>query len=283
MSRRFDIGHGLSCQVFEITPSVAKSWMENNSGNFRKMDPSRVSAYAMDVAAGLWDLNGETIVFGADGQLKNGQHRLAAVIKADKSILSLVVWGTTCDAKHIDRGKPRTVGQWISHSGIKNANLVAAISRLCVGHEKGLWSKKGWSIGEMTDNEIIGFADNYHEAINASASGCRVPGVPLSHLVAVMFTGCRLRDINDSQTAVWFRDGLVNGTELCDTDAVLHLKNKLGKQPGMSKLPFFMTRMLTTVAWNKTVEGVACSTLRITLTGPSKQKLPERVLQVDDI
>lgn len=278
----------VTCKVETITPEIAKDCMRQNTGNFRKRDAGRVSAYSQDMRLDLWDLNGESIVFGADGQLKNGQHRLEAIIVSGHSIQCVVVRGITCDASRIDRGKPRSVAQWIAHSGVKNAVLVAAISRQCIGHEKGIWNHKGWGVAAIIDTEVLAFAHNHHEAINNSVVGARLTGVPQSNFVSTMFIGCRFRDINRSETARWFRDAIVDGSDLSDIDAALHFRNRVsnnGSKTGTAKLTPFMIRMLLTVAWNKTAAGVECGPngLRLRLTGPQKQTLPNEIAQVDDI
>lgn len=94
--------------------------------------------------SGKWELNGATIVFNCDGTLNDGQHRLEAIVKSGVAVQSFVVRGVTCGAKHIDRNKPRTIGQWLSHSGVKNATLVSAVARKCIAYEKGLWNQTSW-------------------------------------------------------------------------------------------------------------------------------------------
>lgn len=277
---------GVTCKVEEITPRMAEHWLATfNTGNFRKIDQARVTCYAADIKAGLWDLNGESIVFGASGKLHNGQHRLAAVIKAGKSIESVVVRGVPRLTPNIDRGQPRRVSQWVAHGGVKNASIVAAVSRLCVGYQKGYWTRKGWGVGTMTDNEILAFAERHQEDINSSTCGTRIAGLPMSTFVAVMFIGCEMNNINDSEIACWFRDAIVSGKELSDTDPAYHFRHRIQGQRGAVKIPGFMLRMLLTLAWNKTVIGESCTAngLRIRLTGPGKQSLPDTVMRVDDI
>lgn len=275
----------VTCEIVRITPAMAAEWLEYNTGNFRPVTSQRVACYASDIRKGQWDLNGETIVFGISGELQNGQHRLAAVVAADKSIWCVVVRGVTCSAKHIDRGQPRRVSQWIAKSGIKNASIVAAVARKCVGYNKGLWTRKGWGVADVTDSEVIDFAESHSDAIGSSIAGSRMCGLPVSDTVAVMFLGCSLNDINTSQTARWFRDGLVQGSELSEMDAVLHLRNRIAASTATSKITPFMCRMLLTLAWNKTVAGEECSHggLRIRAAGPAKQKLPGSIALVDDI
>jgi len=231
--------------------------------------------------AGRWDVNGETIKFNGK-QLIDGQHRLQACIEADVAFAAVVVRGIDADAMHIDRGMPRTIGQWLSHAKIKNAHNVAAIARMCVAHEKGLWKTRSWGYACITDSEVVDFASQHHEAINASLWTSKEPknGISKSILTAVLFLGSGKSDATKNATAEWFRDKIITGSDINENDAVLHLRNRFAANSGSSRLSAFMVRSLTTLAWNKTVLGEQCGAngLRIRMTGPSVQKVPERVL-----
>ena len=72
--------------VETITPEKAVEYLRHNTNNYRKLSLATVSKYVAEIKAGRWQLNGETIVFGEDGILKDGQHRLAAIAKAGKPI-----------------------------------------------------------------------------------------------------------------------------------------------------------------------------------------------------
>ena len=63
--------------------------------------------------AGKWCLNGEAIEFDTNGKLKNGQHRLRAVIKSGVAIDCVVVRGVDPDIVLYDNGLKRCVAQEI--------------------------------------------------------------------------------------------------------------------------------------------------------------------------
>lgn len=273
----------LSCKIEKITPEIAAEWLEMNHGNFRRVDESRVANYAMEMAAGRWDLNGETIKFNGE-VLMDGQHRLRAVIKSGKEISSFVVRGIKSDAMHIDRGKPRTVSQWLSHSKVKNAALVAAAARLVIGHDKGLWRVSAWGVSCMTDSEIIDYAITHQDALNGSIPPGGLGGCSASLFTAVLFIGSGRNDASKNDTATWFVNGLFKGSDLSETDAVLHLRNRLMDNTGSTRIGRFMMRALLTLAWNKTVLGEECGPngLRIRLAGPGQQKAPAKVLEATE-
>jgi len=69
-----------------ITPEVAEFFLKSNHGN-RKISPVTVRAYAHDMFNGNWDENvGSPISIDEDGVLRNGQHRLQAIVESGKPI-----------------------------------------------------------------------------------------------------------------------------------------------------------------------------------------------------
>lgn len=75
-----------------ITPAMAQAFLEGNRGN-RKLRDYTVHSYARDMRAGDWVTNHQGIAFYADDTLYDGQHRLQAIIQADRPQLLLVSRG----------------------------------------------------------------------------------------------------------------------------------------------------------------------------------------------
>lgn len=90
-----------------ITPDMAKEYLETNKGN-RTLQRERVFAYAEDMARGAWRLNGESIKFDTAGRLLDGQHRLAAVVKANVPVEIAVTRNVDANDAVFDIGKPRS-------------------------------------------------------------------------------------------------------------------------------------------------------------------------------
>lgn len=90
-----------------ITPEIAKEYLVYNVNN-RNLNRERVNKYARDMVAGEWQLNGEPIIFDTAGILKDGQHRLQAVIKCNKPVKMLVVRGVDPLVDTINTGTPRS-------------------------------------------------------------------------------------------------------------------------------------------------------------------------------
>ena len=114
-----------------VTPTIAKAWLakaKESGFENRYIQQTVVNSYADTMRQGKWMLNGEALVFDQNGILINGQHRLNAVIKADRDIEFLVVDGVDHKAfSTFDCGRNRTLGQLLSMNGVENYNICASI------------------------------------------------------------------------------------------------------------------------------------------------------------
>lgn len=126
-----------SVKVQDITPDQAKLMLDANSSN-RKLAPFIVTRYAKLMLAGEWKHNGTTIKIDTNGELKDGQHRLAAAVQA-KFILrhAIIVAGLDPDVfDTIDTGKGRSSADALYADGFQaNAKQVAAVANLALRRE----------------------------------------------------------------------------------------------------------------------------------------------------
>lgn len=116
--------------VINIDPSTAeKVLQERNQGN-RPPKPNKVQQFAADMAQARWGLTGDTIKFGTDGRLLDGQNRLSASIRSGKSFKSHVVFGIDPSLfGRMDVGKPRNAADVLHIAGFKYASTLAAAIR----------------------------------------------------------------------------------------------------------------------------------------------------------
>ena len=270
----------ITCNVEKITPDVAKALLQMNTNNFRNADPHRVEKYALEMESGKWECNGDTIKINGT-TLLDGQHRLMAVIKSNSTIESLVARGVETDASTIDRGKPRSIGQYCAHIGVKHASTVAAIARLAVFYENGHWGKTSINSNDVLDSKIIEMVEANKSVLESCARICNPTTRIISPSIigAIMFIGCDKRDPQLRSSAMWFVEKLVKGDDLCDVDAVFHLRNRFLNQSKGSGLSRPYKRWLATIAWNRTMAGESTKpvSLRVRFTGPAKQSPPSKI------
>ena len=116
--------------IIEIDPATAeKVLIERNQGN-RPPKPNKVQQFAKDLSEDRWGLTGDTIKFGTDGRLLDGQNRLAACVRANKAFLTHVVFGIDPTLfGRMDIGKPRNAADVLHIAGYKYASTLAAALR----------------------------------------------------------------------------------------------------------------------------------------------------------
>jgi hypothetical protein len=126
--------------VATVTPEMAAQALGNNPDN-RAWRAPLLSKLTDDIAGGRWQLNGEPIIFSNEGTLNDGQHRLQAVVNADKSIEAWMTFGVPRQSRtSVDSGRARSTGDILSMEGIAYANAVAAVGKLWLMFELGNYS-----------------------------------------------------------------------------------------------------------------------------------------------
>lgn len=100
----------ITSSVEEITPEQAAHYLTLNVNN-RKTHNRSIRSYANDMMEGLWECNGESIIFDRKGKLRDGQNRMMAIVRANVTIVAVIVRGVNERAfDTMNQGRTRTVG-----------------------------------------------------------------------------------------------------------------------------------------------------------------------------
>lgn len=130
-------------EVATITPSIARHILENNKDN-RLISSPLVANIANDIAEGRWEMNGEAIIISNTGLLNDGQHRLNAVIEANRPIRTTITFGVPRKTRFtVDMGRARTTGDFLGMEGAKNRHRAAAGALLVGLWQKGVYGRHG--------------------------------------------------------------------------------------------------------------------------------------------
>lgn len=109
-----------------ITPAMAMALYDRNSGN--RHVRTRYLKIAEDILQGRYTTNGETIIISRCGSLNDGQHRMLAVLWANKSIVTACCVGAERSTREtVDVGSARTVGDFLHMRGVTNAAKASAM------------------------------------------------------------------------------------------------------------------------------------------------------------
>lgn len=130
-------------EILDVSPELAESWLSKNPNN-RNLRKAVSEAYARDMVGGRWLINGETIKFDVTGHLRDGQHRLSAVIAAGTTVPMVVVRGLSPDVMPtVDAGAKRSYSDALKLQGEDNTATLAAVTRRALMWERGARTNTG--------------------------------------------------------------------------------------------------------------------------------------------
>jgi hypothetical protein len=228
---------------------LARAWFELNIINNRGIRPAVVDAYARDMAAGRWSLNGDPIRFNTDGKLIDGQHRLLAIIQANVTIKSFVVHDLDDEAFWtLDAGIKRTMGDEFTFAEEKNAIALGAALQQLMRYEHGILDK-GTAL-KATRHEQRD-ALTRHPEIRGSIPYGQMTKAMLRHSLGTVLHYLFSR--KDKVLADEFFVKLSQGTNLKDDDPIYLLRERLVKENFKGSKTRLIPKevlALTIKAWN---------------------------------
>ena len=135
-------------RVCEFTPELAEYILDKSKGNLninnRPRKSQKIIEYKRDMQIDNWSLTGDTIKFGTDGYLKDGQNRLAACIQAQTPFTTHVLFGIDPNTfHHMDTGKNRGADDVLAIMGVTNSSKVAQQIKFLLNWEKGKTNTAG--------------------------------------------------------------------------------------------------------------------------------------------
>ena len=213
--------HGdVKVTIMLITPDLAKEMLSKNRLN-RKISSHTVNKYIADMTSKDWQaLNGQTISFYEDGGLKDGQHRLTAIVKSNIPQWCIVVEGISTDEVIADIGKPRTLSNIMEMGGynvsIRSQTSVSTVSFLFL---------LGTRDNSVSYPKRIAFAEKYEDLIVTCVRASNAGGVDgksrmrkssvIAALVCAFYCGVSQELILNFCRSV--NSGLYNGEEETST------------------------------------------------------------------
>lgn len=209
-----------------VTPEIANNWLTKNTNN-RKIDWRRVDSYATSMKQGLWQKNPEGISFYENGSLRNGQHRLLAVVQSGTSIEFEVTFDVPNDSVICDNQKTRTLQNFCQLSGKEDALCSKDITS-CVNTLFAQYVPRT----VINDSIKLRFIDDEHNSLLYLRS---VTGKKHNRLAAraavVSALFCALKCGVEERTIERFVDSLASGFVTSESEyAAIVLRNSLLKE-----------------------------------------------------
>lgn len=196
--------------VVAVSPEMAEQWLTLNTKN-RHARPQRVGLYASDMADGHWQMTGEAIKFSKAGALLDGQHRLAAVIRAGVSVQMMIVTGLDDSTQTVmDSGAKRTGADSLKLQNVTHGAAVAAAARIGIAYESGwLTRAAAGTLPPVSNSQVMTWLDFNSEVtdivprINATKAGLRYPG---KSRAAGIFAWNEMRKIDAAEADLFFKN-----------------------------------------------------------------------------
>lgn len=254
-----------------ITPEMAVEWLACNR-NPRRMRPTVTHRYAQDMAKANWAFPVDFIAFDVDGNLVQGQHRLAGCVESDASFVSMVARNVSTQAiEAMDRGLKRTLADSLRGRGYDHANTLQSGITLSWRWEKGLLSNTKIY---PTDIEVFDWLNASPTMIEAArlADGVRFPRSSVS---AALFNRALMID---EDATFDFASRLASGAGLAEDDPVLKLREvAMSGNRKRSSDAQVMELALAIKTWNAWITGKSVKFLRWMRGGNNREPFPVMV------
>ncbi len=151
-----------------VSPATAAKWLEEfNYEDNRPIRQRWVDYLARQMAKGMWQDNGEPLIFDVEGHMLDGQHRLSAVVKSGVTITFDVRRGVATEAfTTIDQAASRTPGVVLGMSGVTHSHTVAAVCRMIFN-----WEHSGSALqsDRVSPDEILAVLEEHKEPVETAA------------------------------------------------------------------------------------------------------------------
>lgn len=249
-----------------VSPEYAAKLLSKNPIN-RNLRWNRIRNYARDMLADRWRDNGVPIIVDEDGRLRDGQHRLNAIVSSG---VSLPMWICTVgrdEAQMYDIGMSRSMGDNLLFT---NDERLIALSKSKVGQAAAFLLKKkigktlytmsqcidmiseNIDVFEWVANAKLTKSKKYKGVCRASVIACIAsayksgyPEYKLNHFIDVLLSG--VMEAPCDITIIRFREWALN-----------HLANEESNSP----LPGYDTYMRCQYALYQYEQGKACKMSR---------------------
>ena len=219
-------------EVHDITPDMAKTILTYRNKNNRNYRYNQLAKLSDAIEKGEWKVTNQGLAFDKEGNLIDGQHRLAAVLQTRKTVPMMVATNMPADIFNvIDSGCKRTTGDALDILGSENGLVVSGAIKIFICYRK--FPEQSWSgtaIVQPTAIEITNIYKQRSDEIEALLSvikskhkrfKCFAPSLGLAFSMLLL-------DVGWSDVQIWeFWDAVTLGANLSSDSVILSFRNQL--------------------------------------------------------
>lgn len=256
----------IKVELETITPVLATKFLKKNIKN-RRLSKATVAFYVSQMKAGQWQPTGDTIKFDVDGNLRDGQHRMEAVVLYGKPIDMFVARGLEKSAfTVIDTGKSRSTGDVVSTLGYKNATTMAATVRMIIMFRSGRYhdERKSRLVKGVSNTDVVNFIRRHNnlDELVTEMNGLwwQFRYIPTSALTMLYFV---LSERNKTKAETFFHK-YATGVDLSEKSPIRHLRDRLMRDAAnKTRLSYRDKLALFIYAWNAYLKNKEMEMIRL--------------------
>ena len=177
----------MKTKLTRVTPELAADWLKKNDHN-RPLSRAAVEVHKRNLIGGNFRTTHQGIGLDSRGRLRDGQHRLQAIVETGIAVSMLVTEGLTdSDLQAIDDGRKRTAHDILSMAYREpvSAFTTALAREMFIG---------GWHVADgvkrrlPSRQELVNFYGDHIEAIDYAANKLKLQtsGLRVSFIGAVL-------------------------------------------------------------------------------------------------
>lgn len=239
-----------------VTPQEAALWLNTKNSKNRPISENAVAKYAQEMRENRWVDNGQAVCFGVSGQLLNGQHRLLACVRSNKSFATTITYGVPDEAfDTIDDCNTRSMADVLHIKGETNSTLLSAGLRFLWLYVRGEIEHQDLRKGQICTKPLLQATLEKNPRIRGSVKFYSMlksrPGGLM--ITAGMVIGLHyLFSLVDEKKADEFFNRLQSGLELTEDNPIYILRNRLiaGQKEASTKLTRSAVYYYTVISWN---------------------------------
>lgn len=245
-------------RVVLMTPEAARKILDEINTHNRPPKERRTCELVAAIENDAWSLTHQGVAIDWNGVLQDGQHRLEAIARTDRTVPIMVSIGMDPDnfAK-IDNGSLRSARDVLAIRGEVAATALAATAKMIIQHQ--LWGAdlhhrhRNYSV---RNDEVSSAMDEFGDELNIAvlrAQRIRREGikVSVSGIAAAIFLISRQLPVNDERVEK-FLDDFETGSDIGTDDPVRLLRRVLIRSAGdrTHKMDAYQVMALVIKAWN---------------------------------
>jgi len=244
----------VNSRVVRYTPIFAEYILRNKNSQNRPRKPAKIKEYAAAMTAGEWSLTGDTIKFGRDGLLKDGQNRLSACVASGAEFVSHTVFGIDpLIFARLDIGRTRNPADIFTIAGITYSSDMAAVVRWLVILTSGKpLDRQTWSNEYLLERYRQDFSDA-EPSMRIGQQVRKMLGYPTGAMGALHYL---FKAQNPGRVDEFF-DKWLHGRFEKRSDPVKFLQERLVsiKNQNHGRVHDGVRNALVIIAWNAFVSG----------------------------